>query len=75
MKHRHDLGETLHLDEVEQALLAVLLLRGAQTPGELRVRTERYVALNSAISPEGPVSDGGSFPSGPASRTRFRPSP
>lgn len=52
MKHRHDLGETLHLDEVEQALLAVLLLRGAQTPGELRVRTERYVALDSTEAVE-----------------------
>ncbi|NND83737.1 MAG: YceH family protein [Acidimicrobiia bacterium] len=47
MKHRHDAGEALKLDEVEQALIAVLLLRGAQTPGELRSRTERYVELAS----------------------------
>jgi uncharacterized protein len=41
MKYRHMLGETLDLDEAQVSLLAVLMLRGAQTPGELRQRTER----------------------------------
>src|SRR3954469_22734803 len=40
-KYRHLLDETLGLDAAEQALLAVLLLRGDQTPGELKQRTER----------------------------------
>jgi uncharacterized protein YceH (UPF0502 family) len=40
-KYRHLLTEELGLDEAEQAVLAVLLLRGAQTPGELKQRTER----------------------------------
>ncbi len=40
-KFRHLLDETLELGAAEQALLAVLALRGAQTPGELRQRTER----------------------------------
>jgi hypothetical protein len=41
-KYRHLLGEALDADEAELALLAVLMLRGAQTPGELKQRTERY---------------------------------
>jgi uncharacterized protein YceH (UPF0502 family) len=40
-KHRHVLDETLELDRGELALLTVLLLRGPQTVGELRTRTER----------------------------------
>lgn len=40
-KHRHVLDEVLELGRGELALLAVLMLRGAQTVGELRTRTER----------------------------------
>ena len=40
-KFRHLLDEALGLDEEELAVLGVLLLRGAQTPGELKQRTER----------------------------------
>jgi uncharacterized protein YceH (UPF0502 family) len=40
-KFRHLLDEALGLDREELAVLAVLLLRGAQTPGELKQRTER----------------------------------
>ena len=40
-KYRHLLDEALKLNEAELSLLAVLMLRGAQTPGELRARTER----------------------------------
>jgi uncharacterized protein YceH (UPF0502 family) len=40
-KFRHLLDEALGLGEAELAVLAVLLLRGAQTPGELKQRTER----------------------------------
>jgi uncharacterized protein YceH (UPF0502 family) len=40
-KHRHILDEALGLSEGEVALLAVLALRGPQTVGELRTRTER----------------------------------
>jgi uncharacterized protein YceH (UPF0502 family) len=41
MKYRHTLDTALGLDESEIALLCVLMLRGPQTPGELRSRTER----------------------------------
>src|SRR3954465_14158390 len=40
-KYRHLLDETLGIDAAEQAVLAVLFLRGDQTPGELKQRTER----------------------------------
>ncbi len=40
-KYRHLLEEVLPLEEDERAAMTVLLLRGAQTPGELKQRTER----------------------------------
>ncbi|HYH58939.1 MAG TPA: YceH family protein [Thermoleophilaceae bacterium] len=40
-KYRHLLDEALGLDRPELAVLTVLMLRGPQTPGELRSRTER----------------------------------
>jgi uncharacterized protein len=40
-KYRHLLPEALGIDDEELALLAVLMLRGAQTPGELKQRSER----------------------------------
>jgi uncharacterized protein len=40
-KYRHLLDEKPGLDREEQAVLAVLMLRGPQTPGELKQRTER----------------------------------
>jgi hypothetical protein len=41
-KYRHLLPEALSVDDAELNVLAVLMLRGAQTPGELKQRTERY---------------------------------
>jgi uncharacterized protein len=41
MKYRHTLDGALGLDDAEIAVLDVLMLRGAQTPGELKTRTER----------------------------------
>lgn len=40
-KYEHWLGEAFNFSRAETALLCVLLLRGPQTPGELRARTER----------------------------------
>jgi uncharacterized protein YceH (UPF0502 family) len=45
-KWAHRLGETLNLGRREMALLCVLMLRGAQTVGELRGRTERMHDFN-----------------------------
>ncbi|MFZ0250065.1 MAG: YceH family protein [Acidimicrobiales bacterium] len=41
VRYRQVLDETLGLDDRQCAILAVLLLRGPQTIGELRIRTER----------------------------------
>jgi uncharacterized protein len=40
-KYRHTLLDSYNLDAREVALLCVLMLRGPQTPGELRSRSER----------------------------------
>ena len=40
-KYEHRIQEVFNLSRPETAVLCVLLLRGAQTPGELRGRTER----------------------------------
>jgi uncharacterized protein len=40
-KYRHLLAEALPMDAAEQAVMCVLMLRGAQTPGELKQRGER----------------------------------
>jgi len=40
-KFRHLLDQALRLDDAELSLLAVLMLRGAQTAAELRQRSER----------------------------------
>ncbi len=45
-KYRHLLPEALGVDEAELSLLAVLMLRGAQTPGELKQRTERMYGFD-----------------------------
>jgi hypothetical protein len=44
-KYRHLLAEALPMDSAEQAIVCVLLLRGAQTPGELKQRSERMHAF------------------------------
>ena len=40
-KYRHLLAEALPMDDREEAIMAVLLLRGPQTPGELKQRGDR----------------------------------
>jgi uncharacterized protein len=46
-KYRHTLLDHYNLDAREVALLCVLTLRGPQTPGELRSRTERMCGAMS----------------------------
>ena len=41
LKYHQLLSEVLELNDAEKALVTVLLLRGAQAPGELRTRTDR----------------------------------
>jgi uncharacterized protein YceH (UPF0502 family) len=51
-KYRHLADVALSLRPEELAVLAVLLLRGPQTPGELRQRTERMAPLDSPTAVE-----------------------
>ncbi|HWX44923.1 MAG TPA: YceH family protein [Solirubrobacteraceae bacterium] len=44
-KYRHLLAEALPMGDDEQAVMTVLMLRGPQTPGELKQRTERMHAF------------------------------
>jgi uncharacterized protein YceH (UPF0502 family) len=49
LKYRHLLDEALSLSEPELSLLAVLMLRGPQTPGELKQRSERLYRFASTV--------------------------
>ncbi len=52
-KYEHRLQEVFNFDRREIAVLCVLLLRGPQTPGELRSRTDRmyrFEALDDVVS-------------------------
>lgn len=49
-KYEHRLNETFNFHRHEIALLCVLLLRGPQTPGELRTRTERMYSFEDLES-------------------------
>jgi uncharacterized protein YceH (UPF0502 family) len=56
-KFRHLLDEALGIGVEEQAVLAVLMLRGPQTPGELLQRTERLYRFPDSAALAG-VLDG-----------------
>ena len=51
-KYRHWAWETLALGRREMAVLCVLLLRGAQTPGELKERAQRMFAFDDLAAVE-----------------------
>lgn len=46
-KYEHTAGDALNLDEREIAVMCVLMLRGPNTLGELRTRTERLATFDS----------------------------
>jgi uncharacterized protein YceH (UPF0502 family) len=52
IKYRHLAEEALSLGREQLALLAVLLLRGAQTPGELKGRSERMAHIETLAEVE-----------------------
>jgi uncharacterized protein len=51
-KYRHLAEEALGLDRQQLAILCVLLLRGPQTPGELKSRSERMAHLDALADVE-----------------------
>jgi uncharacterized protein len=52
VKFRHLLDDALDLPDSELALLTALMLRGAQTPGELKQRAERLHPFDSIVDVE-----------------------
>jgi uncharacterized protein YceH (UPF0502 family) len=52
IKYRHVLDEALGVGPPEMALLCVMLLRGPQTPGELKSRAERLHRFGDLIAVE-----------------------
>jgi uncharacterized protein YceH (UPF0502 family) len=61
-KYRHLLSEALPMDSAEEAIVCVLMLRGGQTPGELKQRSERmhaFAALDEVHETLGRLIDRG----------------
>lgn len=52
-KHEHTVQRQLDLDEAAQTVLGVLLLRGPQTIGEIRTRTDRWHSFADLTEVEG----------------------
>jgi uncharacterized protein YceH (UPF0502 family) len=57
VKYKHVLDQALGLDPAQLSLLAVLMLRGPQTPGELRARTERMYRFDSNEALDGSLRE------------------
>jgi uncharacterized protein len=57
MKFQHLLTEKLDLDQPARAVLCVLMLRGPQTLGEIKTRTNRLAELASIADVNAVVSD------------------
>jgi uncharacterized protein YceH (UPF0502 family) len=55
-KYRHLVDQALKIDGAEQAILTVMLLRGPQTPGELKGRTDRLHSFGSLAEVEETVA-------------------
>jgi uncharacterized protein len=72
LKEAHRLDDQLDLDEARQALLALLLLRGPQTPGELRTRASRMHAFATVEEVEAVLHDLADRRTGPLVERRTR---
>jgi uncharacterized protein YceH (UPF0502 family) len=73
IRYRQVLDERLGLDNQELALVGVLLLRGAQTPGELRSRTERMADFDGVGAIERDLERLGALPEPLVARLSRRP--
>ncbi len=49
-KYRHVVDDAWHLDRAEAAILTLLMLRGPQTPGELKTRADRLHEFDDLAS-------------------------
>lgn len=72
-KHAHRLPEVFNLGRRESAVLCALMLRGPQTPGELRGRTERLHHFEDLEAVEACLNRLAEWPAGPLVRKLPRP--
>jgi uncharacterized protein YceH (UPF0502 family) len=72
-RYRQVVDEVLGLEAQDRALLAMLLLRGPQTVGELRLRTDRMVAFESTAAVEEALEALASRPTPLVTRLARRP--
>lgn len=56
-KYRHNLPDHYSFDQRDIAILCVLMLRGPQTPGELRARTERLHSFDRLEEVESQIEE------------------
>jgi uncharacterized protein len=56
-KHRHVIDEAWGVDRPQLSVLSVLMLRGPQTPGELKIRTERLHAFRTPEDVEATLAE------------------
>jgi len=70
-KYRHLLAEALPLSRGEEAVVCVLMLRGPQTPGELKQRGERMHSFPDLLAVQGTL--GGLIDRGLVERLERRP--
>lgn len=64
-KYAQRISETLNLGRREMALLCILLLRGPQTLGELKDRSERLFSFTDLSETESVLDKLGQWPDGP----------
>jgi uncharacterized protein YceH (UPF0502 family) len=57
VRYDHNLDHVWHLDRAQKALLTLLFLRGAQTAGELRGRSDRLHGFDSVPAAEEALRD------------------
>jgi uncharacterized protein YceH (UPF0502 family) len=64
MRYAHNLGKVLSVNQAVSALLAALMLRGAQTPGELRTGCDRLYRFADISSVEAYLEEMAQRPAG-----------
>jgi len=64
MRYAHNAGRVLNLPPQSLAILAVMMLRGPQTPGELRINTERMHRFGDLLAVQGFLDELASRPAG-----------
>ena len=57
MKYRHMMADTMTLEPRQAAAMCVLMLRGPQTVGEIKTRTERLASFDSLEQVEATLND------------------